>query len=134
MSPPLEEPVVQEEVPPPVEEPVVQEKVSPPLEEPVVQEKVSPPLEEPVVQEKEAKLDSVIERTYSDIADYNSIDSGAEDIKKKAIEVELKELTIGTNSDALHEMRRDIQQNSINISDTKEADEFSFFDGAADFY
>jgi hypothetical protein len=134
VSPPLEEPVVQEKVSPPLEEPVVQDIGSPPLEEPVVQEIGSPPLEEPIVQEKEAKLDSVIERTYSDIADYNSIDSGAEDIKKQAIEVELKELTIGTNSDALHEMRRDIQQNSINISDTKEADEFSFFDGAADFY
>ena len=74
------------------------------------------------------------ERTYSDITDYNSIDSAAEDIKKKASEVELQELTIGTNSDALHEMRRDIKQNSITFSDTKEGDEFSFFDGAADFY
>ena len=114
-----------------------------PLDEPVrliVQNKVSSPLEEPraiqtgITPDKVSKLDSTPERTYSDIADYNSIDSGAEDIKKQAIEVELKELTIGTNSDALHEMRRDIQQNSINISDTKEADEFSFFDGAADFY
>ena len=146
VSPPLEEPVVQDKVPSPLEEleeSAVQDNVTTPLDEPVrliVQNKVSSPLEEPraiqtgITPDKVSKLDSTPERTYSDIADYNSIDSGAEDIKKQAIEVELKELTIGTNSDALHEMRRDIQQNSINISDTKEADEFSFFDGAADFY
>ena len=149
IAPPLEEPeasAVEDKIAPPLEEPeelAPQDKVSPPLEKPVrlvVQDKVSPPLEESheiqtdIKPDKEAKLDSMPERTYSDITDYNSIDSAAEDIKKKASEVELQELTIGTNSDALHEMRRDIKQNSITFSDTKEGDEFSFFDGAADFY
>ena len=159
VPPPLEESVVQDNAPTPLDEPVrlvdqdkvldsleesaVQDNAPTPLDEPVrlvVQDKVSSPLEEPrviqtdITPDKVSKLDSTPERTYSDIADYNSIDSAAEDIKKQASEVELKELTIGTNSDALHEMRRDIKQNSLNISDTKEADEFSFFDGAADFY
>ena len=73
------------------------------------------------------------EKIYSDITDYTSIDSIAKNIKQQVSEAELKELAIESNNDAIKDIKSEIEKKHNKNVDTH-SEEFSFFDGAPDYY